>query len=125
MRIPTKTRLGLIFFAIACSIGVMTILIVNSLVTNQIIYEAQERVKENLNTARWVYTSKIVDIDRTIRWSSIRHVLRDGVKRRDVSSIRDEFLSVMAEERLDFITVLDRKGIVISRFHNPEFRETA
>jgi hypothetical protein len=71
----SKTQLALIFLAIACLIGVVTSIIVNSLITNQIIFEAQERVKEDLNTARYVYTSKIRDIDRNIRWTSIRHVL--------------------------------------------------
>ena len=119
MKIPIKTQLALTFFAIACLIGVVTSLIVNSLVTNQIIYEAQERVKENLNTARWVYTTRIADIDRVIRWSAIRHVLKEGVKKRNVSSLRSELLEMMDEEGLDFLTVTDAKGTVIFRFHNP------
>ena len=80
MKMFTKTQLALIFLAIACLIGVVTSIIVNSLITNQIIFEAQERVKEDLNTARYVYTSKIRDIDRTIRWTSIRHVLKKAIK---------------------------------------------
>lgn len=63
MKISTKTQLTLIFLAIACLIGVVTSLIVNSLITDQIIFEAQERVKEDLNTARWVYNSKLRDIE--------------------------------------------------------------
>ena len=119
MKISTKTKLALVFLATACFIGVVTSLIVNSIITNQIIYEAQERVKEDLNTARWVYASKIKDIDRTIRWTSIRHVLKNGIKERDVSSIRSELSELMAEEGLDFLTLVDRKGNVIFRFHNP------
>jgi two-component system NtrC family sensor kinase len=119
MKIPIKTQLALTFFAIACLIGVATSLIVNSLVTNQIIYEAQERVKENLNTARWVYATRVADIDRVIRWASTRHVLKDGLKKRDVSSLRSEFLEMIAEEGLDFVTVTDEKGTVLFRFHNP------
>jgi two-component system NtrC family sensor kinase len=119
MKISIKTQLALIFLAIACFIGVVTSLIVNSLVTNQIIFEAQERVKEHLSTARWVYASKIRDIDRTIRWTSIRHVLKKGLKEKNLSSIRGELLGLMAEEGLDFLTLVDRKGRVIFRFHNP------
>ena len=120
MKILTKTKLALIFLAIACFIGVVTSLIVNSLITNQIIFEAQERVKEDLNTARWVYNSKIRDIDRTIRWTSARHVvLKKAIKEKDVSSIRNEFSGLMAEEGLDFLTLVDQKGTVIFRFHNP------
>jgi two-component system NtrC family sensor kinase len=120
VKISTKTQLALIFLALACFIGVMTSLIVNSLITNQIISEAQEKVKEDLNTARWVYASKIRDIDRTIRWTSARHVvLTKVIKEKNVSSMQNEFLGLMAEEGLDFLTLVDRKGTVIFRFHNP------
>jgi len=120
MKLLTKTQLALIFLAIACLIGVVTSIIVNSLITNQIIFEAQERVKEDLNTARYVYTSKIRDINRTIHWTSIRHVLKKGLKEKNISPIRDELVGLMAEEGLDFMTLVDRKGTVVSRFHNPQ-----
>ena len=119
MKISIKTQLGLIFLAIACLIGVVTSLVVNSLITSQIIFEAQERVKEDLNTARYVYGSKIRDIDRTIRWTSARHVLKKGLKERNISSVREELEGLMAEEELDFLTLVDRKGVVVFRFHNP------
>ena len=120
MKISTKTQLALIFLALACFIGVVTSIIVNSLVTNQIIFEAQERVREHLSTARWVYESKVRDIDRTIRWTSIRHVLKRGLKEKNVSSIKNELLGLMTEEELNFLTLVDRKGTVIFRFHNPK-----
>src|SRR4030066_2071672 len=98
MKISIKTRLALIFLAVACFIGVVTSLIINSLVTNKIIFEAQERVKEHLSTARWVYASKIRDIDRTIRWTSARQiVLTKAIKEKDISFIRDSFPKLMAE----------------------------
>jgi two-component system NtrC family sensor kinase len=121
MKISTKTKLALIFLALACFMGVMTSLIVNSLITNQIISEAQERVKENLNTARYVYTSKIREIDRTIRWISIRHVLKKGLKERNIDPIREELFGLMTEEGLDLLTLVDKNGKVLYRFHNIKF----
>jgi len=119
MKISTKTKLALSFLATACFIGVVTSLIVNSVITNQIIFEAQERVKEDLNTAKWVYASRIKDIDRTIYWASIRHVLKNAIKERNVSPIRGELSELMVEEGLDFLTLIDRKGTVIFRLNNP------
>jgi two-component system NtrC family sensor kinase len=119
MKLSIKTKLGLVFLFIACFIGVVTSLIVNSLITNQIIYEAQERVKEHLSTARWVYESKIKDIERTIRWTSVRHVLKRALKEKNISPIQNELLELMAEEGLDFLTLVDQKGKVVFRFHNP------
>ncbi len=119
MKVFTKTQLALIFLAVACFIGVVTSIIVNSLITNQIIFEAQERVKEDLNTARYVYASKVREIDRAIRWTAIRHVLKKGLQEKNLSSIRDELEGLMAEEGFDFLTLVDRKGTVVFRFHNP------
>src|SRR3990170_3880849 len=104
MKILTRTQLSLIFLTIACLIGVVTSIIVNSLITNQIIFEAQERVKEDLNTARYVYASKIREIDRTIRWTSIRHVLKKGLKEKNIAPLQKELSDLMVEERLDFLT---------------------
>jgi two-component system NtrC family sensor kinase len=118
MKISTKTKLALIFFTLACLIGVVTSLIVNSIVTSQIIAEAQERVKENLNTARYVYTSKIVEIDRLIRWTSVRHVLKKGLKEGNISPVQEELSKQMREEGLDFLTLVDKGGKVVYRFHN-------
>ena len=120
MKISIKTKLALIFLALACFMGVMTSLIVNSLITNQIINEAQERVREDLNTARYVYASKIREIDRTVRWTSIRHVLKRGLKERNISPVQEELSQLMAEEGLDFLTLIDRNGLVVYRFHNPK-----
>jgi two-component system NtrC family sensor kinase len=120
MKFFTKTKLVLIFFAVACFMGVVTSLIVNSLITNQIIFEAQERVKEHLSTASWVYTTKIKGIDRTILWASARQVvLAKAIKEKDFSSIQGAFSEVMAEEGLDFLTLVDHRGTVLFRFHNP------
>jgi two-component system, NtrC family, sensor kinase len=119
MKISTKTQLALIFLALACLIGVIMSLVANSLVTNQIIFEAQERVKEHLGTARWVYESKVRDIDRAICWTSIRHVLKKGIKERNISPIRAELSDLMVKEGLDFLTLADQRGTVLFRFHNP------
>ena len=119
MKVFTKTQLALIFLAVACLIGVVTSIIVNSLITNQIIFEAQERVKEDLNTARYIYNSKIRDIDQAVRWTGIRHVLKRGLKEKNITPIQNELEGLMAEEGLDFLTLVDRNGVVIFRFHNP------
>jgi two-component system NtrC family sensor kinase len=120
MKMSTKTKLGLIFLVIACLIGVVTSVIVNFVVATQIVFEAQERVNEHLSSARWVYDSRIRDVDQPIRWTSIRDVVRKAVKKGDVSSIRGELTGLMVQEKLDFLTLVDRDGTVMFRFNNPD-----
>jgi two-component system NtrC family sensor kinase len=72
-----------------------------------------------LNAARWVYTSKANDIDRVIRLTSARYVVRNAIKVRNPSLIKNDMLALMADEKLDFLTMVDQRGIVLYRFHHP------
>lgn len=119
MKISKEKRIALIFVLIALSIGLIIGFIVNSVITNRAIYETQERVKEALNTARWVYTSKLNDIDRTIRLTSIRYVLKGVLQKERALLIKDDMTRLMADQGLDFLTLVNRKGTVLMRFHNP------
>ena len=77
--------------------GVIIGLIVNSVITTRAIHETQESVKEALNTARWVYNSKLSDIDRTIRLISIRYLLKKALQREKVLSISPRPKKLMAK----------------------------
>ncbi len=112
--------MALIFVLISISTGVLIGFIVNSVITNRVVHETQERVKEALNTARWVYTSKLNDIDRTIHLTSIRYILREALKKEKALSIKDDLTRLMKEEGLDFLTLVDRKGTVLLRLPHPE-----
>ena len=90
--------MALIFVLISLSTGVLIGFIVNSVITNRVIHETQERVKEALNTARWVYTSKLNDIDRTIHLTSIRYILREALKKERALSIKDDLTRLMKDE---------------------------
>jgi two-component system NtrC family sensor kinase len=119
MSILTKKRMAFLSLAIALLTTAMTTLLVNSVISNRVIHETQERIREALNTARWVYASKTNDIDRVIRLTSVRYVVRDALKRKDPSFVEKDMLNLMAEEQLDFLTLVDRNGTVLVRYHNP------
>lgn len=120
MEFSQKKRIALIFVLIALSTGVIIGFIVNSVITNRVIHETQERVKEALNTARWVYGSKLNDIDRVIRLTSTRYILKDALRKESALSIKDDMVRLMADQGLDFLTLVNRKGMVLMRFHHPE-----
>ena len=111
--------MALIFVLISLSTGVLIGFIVNSVITNRVIHETQERVKEALNTARWVYASKLNHIDRTIHLTSIRYILREALKREKALSSKDDLTRLMKDEGLDFLTLVDQKGTVLLRCHHP------
>ncbi len=115
----TKKRIASICVAVAFFTSVATGILVNSVISDRLLYETQERIRDALNAARWVYTTKTNDINRVIHLTSVRYVVKDAVRKRDPSFIRNDMLNLMAEERLDILTLADRKGTVLFRFHNP------
>ena len=115
----TNKRIVSVCLTVALFTSVVTGLLVNSVISDRILYETQERIRDTLNAARWVYTTRINDIDRVIRLTSVRYVVKDAFRRESPSSIKNDMLNLMAEEKLDFLTLVDRKGTVFHRFHNP------
>jgi two-component system, NtrC family, sensor kinase len=118
MTFPSKKQMVLISLMVALLTGVVTGLLVNSVISERVIYETQERIREALNTARWVYTSRINDIERVIRLTSTRHIVEKAIKEKRPLSIKDDMMTLMTEEKLDFLTLVDRNGKVLLRYHN-------
>ncbi len=119
MRLSTKTRIVLIFLVGILFSEVLIGLVVNSVITNRVLHETQERVREALNAARWVYGSKRDNIDRAIRMTAIRYILKNALQKENGLSIRPDMEQLMKTEGLDFLTLVDRKAAVLMRFHNP------
>lgn len=119
MKISTKNRIALSFVVVALSTGIIIGFIVNSVITHRVIYETQERVKEALNGARWLYTAKINEIDRAIYLTSIRYVLKGALEKEKAFPVKEDMKRLTADYGLDLLTLVDRRGIVLLRFHNP------
>jgi two-component system NtrC family sensor kinase len=119
MKLSKKNRIVLSFLLVALSTGIIIGFIVNSFLTNRVIYEAQERVKEALNGAEWLYRARINEIDRAIYLTSIRYILRGSLKKENPFLIKDDMKRLIADYNLDFLTLVDKQGTVLFRFRNP------
>ncbi len=119
MKVSKKNRIALSFVIVALCTGIIVGFIVNSVITYRVIYETQERVKEALNGARWLYTAKINEMDRAIYLTSIRQILKGALKKENALSIKDDMKRLIIDYGFDFLTLVDKKGIVLFRYHNP------
>jgi two-component system NtrC family sensor kinase len=119
MKLSKRNRIALSFVIVALSTGIIIGFIVNSIITHGVIYETQERVKEALNGAQWFYTARINEIDRAIYLTSIRYILRRALQEKNALLIKGDMKRLIADYGLDFLTLVDKKGIVSFRFHNP------
>ncbi len=121
MKLSRRNRIALIFVTVALSTGIIIGFIINSIITHGVIYETQERVKEALSGAQWLYTAKINEIDRGIYLTSLRYILGGALKKENPFLIKGDMKRLIADYGLDFLTLVDKKGVVLFRFHNPGF----
>jgi two-component system NtrC family sensor kinase len=119
MKLSKRNRIVLSFVLVALCTGIIIGFIVNSVIARRVIGETQERVKEALNGAQWLYTARINEIDRAIYLTSIRYVLRGALKKESAFFIKDDMKRLIGDYGLDFLTLVDKRGIVLFRFHNP------
>jgi len=85
----------------------------------RVLAEAQDRVHTDLNAARELYLSGLARIHDAVRFTAERSQVTEAVERRDFSHAANELTSVLTREKLDFLTVLDRNGVVVFRSSNP------
>jgi len=92
------------------------------LIGNRIVAEAQERVRNDLNSAREIYSSKLTHIDYVVRFTAARIFLRS--KEALKGSLNDEYIielmRVRESEGLDVLTIADKDGFIVLRTSNPE-----
>ena len=119
MKLGKKKRVALSFVGVAIGTGIIIGLIVNSVISHRVIYETQERVKEALNGARWLYTAKINELDRAVYLTSLRYILTRALKKENALLIKNDMKRLMIDQGLDFLTLVDKKGTVLLRFHDP------
>lgn len=117
MKLSKRNRIALSFM-FAVSPAIIIGFIVNSVITHGVIYETQERVKEALNGAKWLYTAKINEIDQAIYLTSMRYILRGALKKENALLIKNDMKRLMIDYDLDFLTLVDKNGVVLFRFHN-------
>ncbi|MBN2589840.1 MAG: cache domain-containing protein [Sedimentisphaerales bacterium] len=94
-------------------------------IKKDIIDRAQEKVKNDLNAAREVYTQETKNIENIIRFSVMRsefRVLQNGTAGFDTEALHKAgktLNDIRVAEGLDILTLTDEKGNVIIRSRNP------
>ncbi len=98
---------------IICSgIGILTI---NRGIINQI----QNRVSADLNSAGEIYDQYAFQVLNTCRFTATRFFLRKAIQDKRYQDVVEELTRVSKSETIDFLSVVDTRGIVIARGANP------
>jgi two-component system NtrC family sensor kinase len=81
---------------------------------------AQEKVRTDLNSAREVYSNEINHIRDVIRFSANMPYASEAVTASNKAVIATLLSEMGKNERLDFLTLVDSRGVVLFRAGNPE-----
>ena len=115
IRLPIATKLMLSFLLIIAIISAIFMLVGNRLISDRLVLEAQEKVRNDLNTAREIYLANLNQINDTVRYTADRSFLKDALQSGNIEDAIDELARVKEEAGLDVLAVTDQYGYVILR----------
>jgi two-component system, NtrC family, sensor kinase len=123
IRLPIATKLTLSFlFIIIISSGIFTLVGVQ-IISSLILSEADERVRNDLNAARLIYTHALDHVSQAAKFTAARTFIEDILLKEDIpQTYINELRSFRVNENLDVLTFTDRNGIVVLRTNNPDNR---
>ncbi|MHC4538012.1 MAG: cache domain-containing protein, partial [Planctomycetota bacterium] len=84
-----------------------------------IIKRAQTKVKNDLNSAREIYTQELENVKDVIRFTASRFFINDAISTQDNETLDMELDKIRTSESLDILTLTDASGKVLSRSRNP------
>ena len=118
MKISLRTKLIVSFLAVIVICGLVATLVGLRLIGTGIIGQAQDKVKNDLNSAREIYRGVTEDLKDVVRFTSLRFFMKDAILGRDIERLQGELASIRAAESLDVLTLTDREGRVVVRARN-------
>jgi two-component system, NtrC family, sensor kinase len=89
------------------------------LMANRIVAETQDRIRNDLNAAREIYTGEARHINDVVRLNARRPIIHDALLANDSMLIERDLVNVKESETLDFLTLTDEDGQVVLRTNYP------
>jgi two-component system NtrC family sensor kinase len=120
IRLPIATKLTLSFLAIIIISSSIFTLLGAQIISNLITSESEERVRNDLNTARMIYVDTLSNIQDKAEFTAVRLFLADILNGDVNQNYVDELRNFKVNEGLDILTITDSRGIVVLRINNPE-----
>jgi two-component system NtrC family sensor kinase len=120
MRVLIASKLALSFLFIIVLISTIFIVAGIQLISNRFVAEAQEKVRNDLNAAREIYSNKLNQIKDAIRYTADRTFVRSFLLSGDDPLIVKELTKFREGEGLDVLSITDKYGHIVFRSSNLE-----
>jgi len=119
VQMSLATKLILNFIAIIVIVSIVFTVVGIQLIGNRVVTEAQEMVRQDLNAAREIYSSKLGKINDVLRFTANRFFIRDAILFGNLDQTAIELKTIKDNEGLDILNITDNLGNVIMRTNNP------
>lgn len=119
MKISLKAKLIVSFLAVIVICGLVATLVGTRLIGTGIVRQAQEKVRNDLDSAREIFRHESENLKDTVRFTAQRFFIKDALLNNDVEALTEELERIRKAESLDVLTLTDQSGKVILRFRNP------
>ncbi|HSG42112.1 MAG TPA: cache domain-containing protein [Anaerolineales bacterium] len=121
LRIPIATKLTLSYLAIIILMSAIFTIAGIHIIGDRVVAEAQEKVRNDLNSAREIYQNELSHIHEVVRYTGERFFLKDAMLNNDFGAAFVELDRIKNAEGLDLLGVTDKYGYVLVRTCNPNF----
>jgi two-component system NtrC family sensor kinase len=119
LRISIATKMILGFLVIIIMTSVLFMIAGVQTISNRVVEEGQEKVRNDLNAAREIYHNKLEHITGVIRLTANRYLVREALLSRNLEPAMEQLIEIKADEKLDVLTITDKYGYVLMRASNP------
>jgi len=119
MKISLRTKLIARSLAVIVICGLAATLVGIRLIGDGIISQAQDKVRTDLNSARYMYQDEIREVKALLRLTAQRFFIKNALLEQDLETLKMELKGIRKAESLDILTLTDKNGQVIVRSRNP------
>jgi two-component system NtrC family sensor kinase len=119
MKASLKTKLVTSFLAVILICGLVATVVGTRLIGTGIIRQAQDKVRNDLNSARVIYRHESEDLKDKVRMTALRFFIKDALLKNDIKTLTEELEGIRKAESFDILTLTDNKGRVLVRSRNP------
>jgi len=114
-----RTRILISFFSIITVFALLIAVLGFYVIENDIIKRAQNKVKNDLNSAREMYHEESEKLKDVVRFTALRFFIKDDIVNNNKGKLKKELKEIREAESLDILTLTNKYGQVIVRSRNP------
>lgn len=120
VRSSIATRLSINLVIIIALTGLLFTIVGVETISNLTVAEAEDRVRNDLNTARLIYLEKLDQVSQATEFTAGRTFIEKILMEEEIDQVYiSELERFKANENLDILNFTDSQGMVVLRINNP------